>query len=223
MGALEVIKGTPLPTLLVVIGIVALSVGFGLKIKAAIDVDNINRAYAKTIGVIFLVLGLVPYLSDISPLIKSGQLTSSDPFLIYYMVSVPIIVAFFGAASKFTKGQVQIRTLKICFILIAVFLSFVVLWRTIDIYFFINSSNTLSAPMGLYSNSNYVPYLVLLSAGVGVSVWLFYINTRQPENNENRMQIFQYFSMFCVYLVICRLIWEVVDYIAKMKVPLPIS
>lgn len=221
MGVLEVLKDTPLPTLLVVIGIVALSVGFGLKIKAAIDVDNINRTYAKIIGVIFLILGLVPYLSDISPLIKTNQRGVTDPFLIYYMVAVPIIIAFFGAASKFTKGEMQIRTLKICFILIAIIISFVVLWRAIDIYFFVTSTNVLSAPMGLYSRSNYLPYLVLLSTGVGVIVWLFYINTRQSENNKNRMQIFQYFSMFCVYLVVCRFVWELMDYLAKVKVPIP--
>lgn len=221
MDVLEVIKGTPLPTLLVVIGIVALSVGYGLKIKAAIDVDNINRAYAKTIGIILLILGLVPYISDISPFLKSSESTITDPFLIYYMVSVPIIVAFLGAASKFTNGQVQVRTLKLCFILISTFLSFVVLWRGIDIYFFVNSTNVISTPMGLYTRSNYVPYLVLLSTGVGVTVWLFYINTRQQKNIENRIKIFQYFSIFCVYLVVCRLIWEVVDYIAKIKVPAP--
>ena len=222
MGVFEVIKGTPLPTLLVVIGIIALSVGFGLKIKAAIDVDNINRTYAKIIGVIFLILGLVPYLSDISPLIKSNESGITDPFLIYYMVSVPIIVAFLGAVSKFTKGQIQIRALKISFTLIAAILTFVVLWRAVDIYFFVTSNSALSAPTGLYSRSNYLPYLVLLSVGVGIIVWLFYINTRQPENNNNRMQIFQYFSVFCVYLVACRFVWELVDYIAKMKIPTPL-
>jgi len=222
MDVLEVIKGTPLPTLLVIIGIIALSVGFGLKIKAAIDVDNINRAYAKTIGIILLILGLVPYLSDISPLIKSNQPTIADPFLIYYMISVPIIVVFFGAASKFTKGLAQIRILKICFVLIAILIFFIVIWRAIDIYFFVSSNNSLATPMGLYSESNYVPYLVLLSAGVGMIVWLFYLNTRQHENIENRVQIFQYFTVFCVYLVMCRLVWEVVDYIAKIKVPAPL-
>jgi len=222
MDLLEFIKETPLPTLLVLIGIIALSVGFGLKIKAAIDVESINRTYAKTIGVIFLVLGLAPYLIDISLPITFNPSGEADPFLIYYMVSVSLIAAFFGVASKFTNGQIQIRTLKTSFILIASIISFVVLWRAIDVYFFIDSAGVLSAPMGLYSKSNYLPYLFLLSAGVGAIVWLFYLNTKQPENNENRMLIFQYFSVFCVYLVVCRLVWELVDYVAKMKIPAPL-
>ena len=217
----DLIKETPLPTLLVVIGIFALSIGFGLKFKAAIDVESVNRTYAKTIGVILLLLGLTPYVSDISLTVNIDQPGNSDPFLIYYMVSVPIIVVFFGAVSKYTSGQNQIRALKISFIFIATIISFVVFWRAIDIYFFISSSGALGAPMGFYSSRNFLPYLILLSVGVGAIVWFLYLNTRQSENNKNRIQLFQYFSVFCVYLAVCRLGWEVVDYIARMKVPAP--
>ncbi len=219
MEVFEIIKNTPLRTLAVVIGFIALSVGYGLKIKAVIDVENINKTYAKTIGVILLVLGLALYLSDMSLSINIGLSNKADPFLIYYVISVPIIVALFGAASKFTSGQTQIRTLKIFFIFVAILISFAVLWRAIDVYFFVTSAGTLNAPMGLYTKGNYLPYLILLSVGVMVMTLFFYINTRQPENSENRLPLFQYFFVFSVYLGVCRLGWEIVDYVAKIKIP----
>ena len=220
MELLKYIKDTPIPTLLLVIGIIALSVGFGLRIRAAIDVDNVNRTYAKIIGVVFIVLGLVPYLFGISKTIKSTQADVTDPFLIYYIVSVVIcIVIFFTLVSKFTSGKNQVRSLKISFIFIAAIITFVVLWRLMDIIAFINSTDKNTIPMGLYVRSNFVAYLVLLSSGFGLIVWLLYINTRQSENSENRIPIFRNFSIFCVYLVVCRLAWEVVDYSAKIKVP----
>jgi hypothetical protein len=219
MEVFEIIKSTPLRTLAVVIGFIAISVGYGLKIKAVIDVENINRTYAKTIGVILLVLGIALYLSDMSLSINISQSGKADPFLIYYVISVPIIVALFAAASKFTSGQTQIRTLKIFFVFVAILISLAVLWRAIDVYFFVTSSGKLNVPMGLYTKGNYLPYLILLSAGVIVITSFFYINTRQPENSENRIPIFQYFSVFCMYLGVCRLGWEIVDYVAKMKIP----
>lgn len=215
----KVLTDTPLRTLAVVIGFIALSVGYGLKIKAVIDVENINRTYAKTIGVILLLLGLALYLPDAFLPIKPIQSGKTDPFLIYYAVAVPVVVALLGAAAKFTSGQTQIRTLKLSFILIAILVSFAVLWRAINVYFFLGNPDNVDVPLGLYATSNYLPYLVLLPAGVGVTAWLLYVNTRQPENNENRIPVFQYFFLFCVYLGVCRLGWEVVDYIAIAKGP----
>ena len=49
--AIRALAETPLPTLLVIIGIVMLSVGIGVKIKAFIDVSRINKTYAKAIGI----------------------------------------------------------------------------------------------------------------------------------------------------------------------------
>lgn len=223
MDLLEFIRDTPLPTLLVLIGIVSLSVGFGLKIKAAFDVESINRTYAKTIGVIFLLLGLMPYLSNISLSVNTSNPYKVDPFLIYYTISVPIVVVFFGLASKYSSGEAQVRFLKASFIFVGSLILFVVLWRAIDIYFFVTSEGGLGEPMGLYPNekSNFLPYMILLSAGIGVILWLFYINTKQPDNIANRMLIFQNFSLLCLYLAVCRLIWELLSYVARIKVPPP--
>ncbi len=208
---IKTINTTPFRTIALVIGFLALSVGYGLKIKAVIDVDNINKTYAKTVGAILLILGLMLFMPDISK-----QPGMDDPFLPYYIVSVLIIVMFSGVALKFTSGQLQIRTLKGYFILIATLVSFVVLWRGIVVYFYVTSTGGAIPPLGFNTpGGNYLPYLVLLSAGASVITWLVFTNTRQPQNSENRISIFQYFSVLCVYMGACRVGWEVVDLIGK--------
>lgn len=208
---IKTINTTPFRTIALIIGFLALSVGYGLKIKAVIDVDNINKTYAKTVGAIFLVLGLVLFMPDITK-----QPSMDDPFLPYYIVSVGIIAMFSGAILKFTSGQQQLITIKGFFILIATAVSFVVLWRGIAVYFFVTGARDSIPPLGFHRpGGNYLPYLVLLSVGVAVVVWLIYTNTKQPQNSKNRIPIFQYFAVFCVYLGVCRVAWEVVDLLGK--------
>ncbi|MFC1684312.1 hypothetical protein ACFL0R_02420 [Pseudomonadota bacterium] len=208
---INAINTTPFRTTALVIGFLALSVGYGLKIKAVIDVDNINKTYAKTVGVVLLILGFMLYMPDITK--QSGI---DDPFLPYYVVSVFIVAIFSGVALRFTSGQLQVKTLKGYFILLAILVSLVVVWRGIVVYFYVTSTGEAIAPLGFNKpGSNFLPYFFLLSAGVAVIAWLIYTNTRQPENSENRFTIFQYFSVLCVYLGACRVVWEVVDLIGK--------
>lgn len=211
---IKTINTTPFRTIALIIGLLALSVGHGLRIRAVIDVDKINKAYAKTVGTVFLVLGILLFMPDI---IKKPRM--DDPFLPYYIVSVIVVAMFSGAILKFFGGQQQLTAVKGFFLIIAAAVSFVVLWRGVVVYFYVtgvSSADGSAAPLGFHSpGGNYLPYLVLLSAGVALIVWLIYANTKQPENSANRITIFQYFAVLCVYLGACRVVWEIVDLIGK--------
>ncbi len=221
MDPIEIIRllaDTPLPTLLVVIGFVMLSVGFGLKVRAVIDVDSINRTYAKIIGYILLLVGLVLYIMNIVPETGPQPESATDPFFLYYLVSVPVIVFFYWITLKLTNGKMQIRTMKLSFIFIGTLLTFAVLWRAMDVYLYVNSEATRSVPVGLDHAPNYLPYFALLGPAIAAIVWAIYAHTREKENRENRLPMLSYFFISCMYLTVCRLAWELIDYLAEKQI-----
>jgi hypothetical protein len=222
---IRALKDTPLPTLFVLIGFVMLSVGFGLKIKAVVDVDKINTTYAKVLGTIFLVFGMIPNMSSFFPNFKFTTSEITDPFLIYYLVAVPVVLGLYWAVLRFNSGKMQLRATKYSLLLVAGLVFFVALWRAMDVYFYLNASSHHlgNIPLGLYERSSYLPYFLLLGTGVLVNIWLIYANTQAPSNAENRSTILGYFVGFCIYLAVCRFVWEIIDYIARMKIPNPQS
>ena len=72
---------TPLATLLVIFGFIMLSVGFGLRVTVVIDVDNINKTYAKIIGSFLLLVGIIPYVFNTINRIMGQKSGFTDPFL----------------------------------------------------------------------------------------------------------------------------------------------
>ncbi len=215
------LAATPVPTVLVIIGFIALSVGFGLRIRVAVDVDKINKTYAKAVGLVLLVIGVLLYLPSLVTDAFSGLTGMKDPFLIYYFVTGLGIVSIYGAALRFTRGQAQLRAAKGSFTLVAASVTVVVLWRVIDIFFYMRGSGPRAIPLALYESHNYLPYFVLIGAGVAATLFFIYAFTKEPANKSNRFPIFNSFLIFCIYLAICRLAWEVADYIAKTQIPIP--
>lgn len=212
---------TPLPTLLVIIGFVMLSVGFGLRVRVVFDVDRINKTYAKAIGIVLLVVGLVPYVSSLVPDVSSQPTEASDPFLIYYLVTVPVVVGLYWATLKFTNGPTQLRAARGTFMLVGALVTVVVLWRAMDVFFYVGAPDRHTIPLGLYERHNYLPYLALIVPGVAASLLAIYANTKESANTGNRISILTYFIVSCIYLAVCRLAWELVDYIAEARIPPP--
>ena len=218
---LRALEATPLPTALVIIGFVALSVGFGLRIRVVFDVDRINQTYAKAIGLVLLVVGLLLYLPSLVTDVFSGLTRARDPFLIYYFVAGLGIVCMYWATLKFTKGQAQLRSTRGSFMLVAALVTVVVLWRVMDVFFYVRGSGPRPIPLALYETHNYLPYFALIGTFVAASLLSIYVFTKEPANTSNRIPIFNSFIVSCIYLAICRLAWEVVDYIAKTQIPIP--
>jgi hypothetical protein len=208
---IEAINTTPFRTIALVVGFIALSIGYGLKIRAVIDVESINKTYARIVGIVLLILGFMLFLPDITT-----QPGLTDPFLPYYIVSVIVVTIFSALTLKLTTGQTQIKAMKGLFLLVAVLVTFVVIWRGIADYFHVIDPGHTGPPLGFnLTGGNFLPYFILLSAGIGVLAWLIYKYTKQLQDSENRILIFKYFFLFCIYLGACRIAWEVIDKVAR--------
>lgn len=218
---IRALKDTPLPTLFLAIGFVMLCVGFGLRFRAVFDVGQLNKTYAKIIGTLFLLFGLVPYTSSFAPAVLFQQGQSRDPFLLYYLASAPIIVGMYWTVLRYNNGEAQIRAARLAFLLTGALVTMVVLWRAMDVYFYLNATDRLSGalPVGLKERQSYLPYLAILGAGMAASLWAIFANTREQPNRANRSRVLEYFVWFCVYLAVLRLAWEFIDYAAKTQLP----
>ena len=218
---IEILAKTPLPTILVLIGFIVLSIGFGLKFKVIFDVEKLNQTYAKIAGIAFLFIGIflnLPIFSDKSILKFSGL---TDPFLIYYLIGVPVGVILFWVVLKFTPSEMQVRAIKYTVLFVGFLATIAVIWRAIDIYAYISNPELHKMPVGLYKRSTFWPYVVLIGFGILISVWTISVYMREESKLVNRLPIYGYFVKFCMYLITCRLAWEVVDWIARLKIPEP--
>jgi hypothetical protein len=216
---IEILAKTPLPTILVLVGCVMLSIGFGLKLKVIFDVEKLNQTYAKIAGIAFLFGGIflnLPIFDDKSILKFSGL---TDPFLIYYLIGVPVVVILFWVVLKFTPSEMQVRAIKYSFFFVGFLATIVVIWRAIDIYAYISNPELHKEPLGVYKRSTFLPYVVLIAIGILISIWTISVYTREQSKLVNRLPIYSYFLKFCMYLITCRLAWEVVDWIARLKIP----
>ena len=216
---LREINATPLPTVFILIGLLMVSIGFGLKFKAVIDVERINPFFAKIAGVCLLVLGLVPNYRSFVP-----KVDLQDPFIGYYLVCVLIVVIACWVILKSTSGIVQLVLIRRTFAFIGALVTVTVAWRAMVVYFYLKDPSINNVPLGLYyEHSNYLPYFALLGFGVLLIAWLIFYYTRADSDNENRLPIFGYLAALCIYLVVCSLGWEIVDYVATKAVKLPPS
>lgn len=216
---LQAIRDTPLPTLFIIIGFVTCSVGFGLEIKVWFDVANMNKTFAKILGSIFLFLGIMPYVSSFLPKEQPELLQLSDPFLMYYLICIPIALALCWIVLKFTTGEMQVRVTKYLFLFIGFLATIAVIWRIMDIAAYLSDPINQKIPFGLYVRSSYLPYIILIGVALVIFIYVIFIHTQK--NLENKIPIYSNFAKFCVYLMTCRLLWELVDYIARVKIPGP--
>ncbi len=213
---LQLIKDTPLGGLLIFLGILTLSVGFGLEFKIGIDVAKMNKTFAKILGSTFLIFGIIHYVSSE----QSAFLPLSDPFLVYYLICIPIAVVLCWIVLMFTTGDLQVRATKYIFILIGFLVTIAAIWRIIDIVAYLSDPKNQKIPLGLYVRSSYLPYFILIGVALVIFVCIIFIYTQKPPNLENRIPIYSN-TKFCMYLITCRLVWEIVDYIASVNIPGP--
>lgn len=218
---------TPLPTLLVVFGVVLLLLAFGVRITGNINTSGLNKPATMIIGFALLVAGLVPYISGMLPKQRAGLPRTKDPFLVYYLFCVPGVIVLCWVALRFPSGDMQVSAVKLSFILVAALVTMTILWRALDVYFYLARSRSDQepspdqVPLALYERANYLPYFLLLGTAVLIITWMIFGYTREEVNTGNRFTIYTYFAYFCVYLLLCRMAWEIVDYIARVRRPAP--
>jgi len=85
--------------------------------------------------------------------------------------------------------------------------------------FHVSAPDHHTTSLGLYAKRNLLPYFSLIGTGVATSILAIYATTKEPANTGNRISILNYFVLSCIYLTVCRLAWEFVDYIARSVHP----
>jgi hypothetical protein len=216
--ALDLVSGTPWPTLAMLIGFIMLSVGFGLRISVVFNVEQLNKTYAKIIGIALLMIGLAPHATSLFSDNPQTPLTT-DPWLIYYVSSMLFFVALCFTILKFTVAESQARAMKIGFLLVGALVSLAVLWRVAAVYFYISTPGNHDAPFDLYQKHSYFPYFVIVGAGILVILWIIHRFTQAESNNMNRVRLYEYFASLTAYLIFCRFAWELADLLARKRMP----
>lgn len=214
MSLLSELANLPLPTLLVLTGLALLSTGFGMKLNfGGINLEKVNKFYAKIFGTILLAAGFIIFLFKEFRLEKISLPKTNDPFLLGYLISVPAVIIVLWAVLKFSDSENQVQAAKTTFIFFGFLATIAVVWRGVDAVVYCVFGKGM--PVGLDQRSSYLPYLALFAIALASMVWTIYGTTRHESVIGNRYTIFKYFMYFCMYLITCRLVWEIVDYTAS--------
>ena len=220
----KTLLNTPIPVLIFIVGVFLLLVGLGLEFTIGINVANIDKTRAIILGIFFFLLGTGIYLISLIP--KEWSPPSSlfyfriGPFFLYYLISVLLIVPVYWMILNFNEGTEQIKAANLTFILCAILITIVVIWRAVDIYFYLTNPNVnKKIPYGLYSKpTSYLAYFLLLGSAIVIIIGIIFKSGSNPTNSNI---IFRSFIIFLGYIGLCRLMWECLDSITKKRIPNP--
>jgi hypothetical protein len=214
MALLNELANLPLPTLMVLTGLALLSAGFGMKLNiGGINLDKVNKFYARILGTILLAVGLIIFLFKELGLKKIFLPEINDPFLLGYLISAPAVIIVIWVVLKFSDSENQVQAAKKSFFFFGFLATIAVVWRGVDVIVYCVFEKGM--PVGLGERSSYLPYFGLFAIALAAMIWTIYGCTRHQSVIKNRFTIFKYFMNFCMYLISCRLVWEIIDYIAS--------
>lgn len=203
-----------LPAILILLGFLTLSVGFGLKFRVVFAVDHLNRTYAKVAGSVLLLAGMVLLGTQNSVEVGMEVGLGEDPYLPYYLVSAPLVVALYWGALALTHGPVQRQAMILIYVLVGALLTLAVVWHALDVFAALDMDPRPALLQGLGQRHNYLPYFVLLGSAALIALWLVFRYTRSDENAANRMPLLSGFVLSSLYFGLCRIAWEIVDKLA---------
>lgn len=206
-----------LPAVLILLGFLTLSVGFGLRFRVVFAVDQLNPTYAKVAGAVLLLAGMV--LLGVQGSLDTGVKVGlgEDPYLPYYLVSTPLVLALYWGALAFTRGGVQRQAMRLSYLLVGALLTLAVGWHALDIFAALEMDPPPPLLQGLGMRHNFLPYFVLLGSAALVALWLIFRYTRSEDNAANRMPLLSGFVLSSLYFGLCRVAWEIVDKLAMRQ------
>ena len=73
--------------------------------------------------------------------------------------------------------------------------------------------------MGLCYSASYLTYVALFAIAIPTLAWIIYVYTQENAERANRSKIYKYFIILCMYLLSCRLAWEILDEMARHYKP----
>lgn len=203
-----------LPAILILLGFLTLSVGFGLRFRVVFAVDQLNPTYAKVAGGMLLAAGLVLLGVQGSVQVSFGDGLGQDPYLPYYLVSTPMVVGLYWAALALTDGGTQRQAMHLSYLLVGALLTLAVGWHALDVFAALDMDKSSPLLRGLGQRHSFLPYFVLLGSAALVALWLIFRYTRSDDNAVNRMPLLSGFVLSSLYFGLCRVAWEIVDKLA---------
>lgn len=203
-----------LPAILILLGFLTLSVGFGLKFRVVFTVDHLNRTYAKVAGSVLLIAGMVLLGVQDSVDVGLDVGLGEDPYLPYYLVSAPLVVGLYWAVLALAHGQIQRQAMILSYVLVGASLSLAVAWHALDVFAALDMDPRPALLQELGRRHNFLPYFVLLGSALLAALWLIFRYTRSDENAPNRMPLLSGFVLSSLYFGLCRIAWEIVDKLA---------
>ena len=122
--------------------------------------------------------------------------------------------------TNFAHASLTFNSSNLTFILCAILITIVVIWRAVDIYFYLTNPNVnKKIPYGLYSKpTSYLAYFLLLGSAIVIIIGIIFKSGSNPTNSNI---IFRSFIIFLGYIGLCRLMWECLDSITKKRIPNP--
>ena len=121
-----------------------------------------------------------------------------DNYLLAYILFVPAMVIIIWVVLKFTDSDIQVLAIKLVFLLFGFLATIAVIWR--------GTEKIETCPHG---NIQY--YIPLIAIMILICVLNIFLYTRDHSKRANRLPIYTYFIFFCMYLGICRLVWQILD------------
>lgn len=139
-----------------------------------------------------------------------------DPYFLYYLISAIIGSAILHLIVKNSTGKTQ-RTSAYAFcLLIAALVTIAVIWRGIIVYFYTQNIGAIPEPMGFQHQAFYIPYFILLG-GFAFIIFSSINKYTDTTADGNRKQIIIAIVGTILYLLICRVAWEIIDQQVLLK------
>ena len=124
-----------------------------------------------------------------------------DPFFIYYVVSVVLLISVLWAIFAYAEGTDKETYVKWFYIMVGAFAGIAIAWR----YVVVDSLPRMSHVQ------YYLPYIIFLG-GCLVAMPILIVNyTNSAMKGESKKRIIAYTFILFIYLLICRLAWQIVD------------
>jgi len=212
------LANTSVPVVLSILGGILLLIAIGVQIKAVVDVSGVSKVTAAVLSIVCLAAAAGLWYLKFRPLkgeAKTPQPPAKqgrEPFLQYYIACGLILVILFIVIMAYSQGASQRNWVAGLFIVSCLVASAIVFVRHQAVSRYLQDPGTARWPLGLHhGHSNLFPYFILVGAVMVAMMWVMLHYTKELPNTANRDPLLWYFVGLFAYLMVCRVVWEMID------------
>lgn len=214
------LANTTVPGILSLLGGLLLLIAIGVETKVVLDVSQVSKLTAAVLSAICLGLAGTLWIARFMPTEagkkqaqQSGDVLGGDPFLKYYVVSGVILVGLLFLIMAYSQGVSQPKWVGGLFVVTGLGISAIVYVRFVAVRSYMQAQQPSGPPIGLnHGHSNLFPYFFVLGAVTALVIWMILHYTQGAPNSANRDSLLWQFVGLCGYLVVCRVVWALIDY-----------